>query len=312
MVNINASPYYARRLGERQRMLATRAADASCALVYVNLVGGQDELVFDGASMVFDAEGRLVAAMPQFEEAVSIFDLEVRPTYRKRLLDPRGRHRAPELPEVVVSTKPRQPVSAPRVSAPYGRSRSGRRKRFTPPSSSGPRDYVRKNGFSDVVVGLSGGIDSSLVAVVAADALGPGSVHGVSMPSRYTSDESNDDAADLSSRLGIDYLTVPIEPAHNAVLEMLAGTFAGTKPGLAEENIQSRLRGLVLMALSNKFGWLVLTTGNKSELAVGYSTLYGDTAGGFAVIKDVPKTLVYRLCRMAEFERRGDPRRPCW
>ena len=156
---------------------------------------------------------------------------------------------------------------------------------------------MRKNGFSDVVVGLSGGIDSSLVAVVATDALGAGSVHGVSMPSRYTSDESNDDAADLSSRLGIDYLTVPIEPAHNAVLEMLAGSFAGTKPGLAEENIQSRLRGLVLMALSNKFGWLVLTTGNKSELAVGYSTLYGDTAGGFAVIKDVPKTLVYRLCQ---------------
>ncbi len=306
MVNINASPYYARRLGERQRMLATRAADASCALVYVNLVGGQDELVFDGASMVFDAEGRLVAAMPQFEQGVSIFDLEVRPTYRKRLLDPRGRHRAPELPAVVVSTNPRQPVSAPRVSPPMA-GPLGPEEEVYAALVLGTRDYVRKNGFSDVVVGLSGGIDSSLVAVVAADALGPGSVHGVSMPSRYTSDESNDDAADLSSRLGTDYLSVPIEPAHNAVLEMLAGTFAGTKPGLAEENIQSRLRGLVLMALSNKFGWLVLTTGNKSELAVGYSTLYGDTAGGFAVIKDVPKTLVYRLCEWRNSKREVIP-----
>jgi NAD+ synthase (glutamine-hydrolysing) len=306
MVNINASPYYARRLGERQRMLATRAADASCALVYVNLVGGQDELVFDGASMVFDAEGRLVAAMPQFEPGVSIFDLEVRPTYRKRLLDPRGRHRAPELPEVVVSANPRQPVSAPRVSPPMAET-LGPEEEVYAALVVGTRDYVRKNGFSDVVVGLSGGIDSSLVAVVAADALGPGSVHGVSMPSRYTSDESNDDAADLSSRLGTDYLSVPIEPAHNAVLEMLAGTFAGTKPGLAEENIQSRLRGLVLMALSNKFGWLVLTTGNKSELAVGYSTLYGDTAGGFAVIKDVPKTLVYRLCEWRNSKREVIP-----
>jgi NAD+ synthase (glutamine-hydrolysing) len=296
MVNINASPYYARRRAERERMLATRAADASCGLIYVNMVGGQDELVFDGASMVFDAEGRLVAAMPQFEEAVAIFDIEVRPSYRKRLLDPRGRHRAPELPDVVASTTPRQPVSAPRLAPPIA-APLGPEEEVYGALVLGTRDYVRKNGFSDVVVGLSGGIDSSLVAVIAADALGPGSVHGVSMPSRYTSGESNDDAADLSSRLGIDYLKVPIEPAHQAVLGMLATEFEGTSPGLAEENIQSRLRGLVLMALSNKFGWLVLTTGNKSELAVGYSTLYGDTAGGFAVIKDVPKTLVYRLCQ---------------
>jgi NAD+ synthase (glutamine-hydrolysing) len=296
MVNINASPYYARRLAERQRMLATRAADASCGLIYVNMVGGQDELVFDGASMVFDAEGRLLAAMPQFEEEVAIFDIEVRPSYRKRLLDPRGRHRAPELPDVVVSATPRQPVSAPRVAPPMAEP-LGPEEEVYGALVLGTRDYVRKNGFSQVVVGLSGGIDSSLVAVIATDALGPGSVHGVSLPSRFTSSHSNDDAADLSSRLGIDYLAVPIEPAHEAVLGMLSSTFAGTSPGLAEENIQSRLRGLVLMALSNKFGWLVLTTGNKSELAVGFSTLYGDTAGGFAVIKDVPKTLVYRLCQ---------------
>lgn len=296
MVNLNASPYYAGRLAERQRMLATRAADASCGLVYVNLVGGQDELVFDGASMVFDAEGRMVASMAQFEEAVSIVDVEVRPAYRKRLLDPRGRHRAPALADVLVSERRHEPVPAERLK-PGPADPLGLEEEVYAALVLGTRDYVRKNGFSQVVVGLSGGIDSSLVAVIAADALGPGSVHGVSMPSRYTSASSNDDAAELASRLAIDYRTVAIEPAHVAVLQMLQGNFAGAAPGLAEENIQSRLRGVVLMALSNKFGWLVLTTGNKSELAVGYSTLYGDTAGGFAVIKDVPKTLVYRLCQ---------------
>jgi NAD+ synthase (glutamine-hydrolysing) len=296
IVNINASPYHADRLGERQRMLATRAADASCALVYVNIVGGQDELVFDGASMVFDAEGRLVASLPQFEESVSIFDVEVRPTYRKRLLDPRGRHHLPPLPAVTVSASPRQTISTPRIGPPHAEP-LGREEEIYTALVLGTADYVRKNGFSDVVIGLSGGVDSSLVATIATDALGAGAVHGVSMPSRYTSGPSNQDAADLAERLGTDYLAISIEPAHTAMLSMLAGTFAGVTAGLAEENIQSRLRGVVLMGLSNKFGWLVLTTGNKSELAVGYSTLYGDTAGGFAVIKDVPKTLVYRLCR---------------
>jgi NAD+ synthase (glutamine-hydrolysing) len=296
VVNINASPYYAGRSGERQRMLATRAADASCALVYVNAVGGQDELVFDGGSMVFDAEGRLVAALPQFERAVAVFDLEVRPTYRKRLLDPRGRHRAPPLPEVVLSAEPRVTAPAPFIDPPHCRS-LGPEEEIYGALVLGTRDYVRKNGFTDVVIGLSGGIDSSLVAVIAADALGAQSVHGVSMPSRYTSDASNDDAVELAATLGIHHQKISIEPAHSAMLSMLAGPFSSTVAGLAEENIQSRLRGVVLMGLSNKFGWLVLTTGNKSELAVGYSTLYGDTAGGFAVIKDVPKTLVYRLCR---------------
>jgi NAD+ synthase (glutamine-hydrolysing) len=296
MVNINASPYYAGRLGERQAMLATRAADASCALVYVNTVGGQDELVFDGASMVFAADGRLVAALPQFEEMVAVFDLEVRPTYRKRLLDPRGRLRAPPLPEVTLSAGPRQVPSASHVGAPRAGPLGNEEEIYTA-LVVGTRDYVRKNGFTHVVIGLSGGVDSSLVATIATDALGAGSVHGVSLPSRFTSDASNDDAADLAARLGIDHRSIAIEPAHLAMLAMLDDVFAGTVAGLAEENIQSRLRGVVLMGLSNKFGWLVLTTGNKSELAVGYSTLYGDTAGGFAVIKDVPKTLVYRLCR---------------
>jgi NAD+ synthase (glutamine-hydrolysing) len=303
VVNINASPYYAQRLTERQRMLATRAADASCALVYVNAVGGQDELVFDGASMVFDADGRLVAALPQFEEGVSVFDLEVRPTYRKRLLDPRGGHRAPALPEVTLSTCSRLPVAAPHREPPLVPP-LGEEEEIYRAIVLGTRDYVRKNGFREVVIGLSGGVDSSLVAVIAADALGPSSVHGVSLPSRYTSDNSNEDAAELAATLGIDYRTISIEPAHRAMMSMLAPDFGLDKApapeqgsGLAEENLQSRLRGVVLMALSNKFGWLVLTTGNKSELAVGYSTLYGDTAGGFAAIKDVPKTLVYRLCR---------------
>lgn len=301
VVNINASPYSAGKVAERQRMLATRAADASCTLVYLNTVGGQDELVFDGASMVFGEDGRVMAALAQFEETVAVFDLEVRPTYRKRLLDPRGRPRAAALPEVVVSSAPRTLASAPHIEAPRAQG-LGPEEEVYRALVVGTRDYVRKNGFTDVVIGLSGGVDSSLVAAIASDALGAASVHGVSMPSRFTSQSSNDDAAELASRLGIDYRSIAIEPAHVAMLSMLADAFAGTVPGLAEENIQSRLRGVVLMGLSNKFGWLVLTTGNKSELAVGYSTLYGDTAGGFAVIKDVPKTLVYRLCRWRNSE----------
>ena len=297
VVNINASPYYAGRLGERERMLGTRAADAACALVYVNQVGGQDELVFDGASMVFDADGRLLARAPQFEESLLVHDLVVQPVFRKRLLDPRGRLTGiSQLPVVSLRPGSRAEGSArvPDV--------------VTPTLSSvqevyealvlGTRDYVHKNGFTDVVIGLSGGIDSSLVAVIAADALGPSQVHGVLMPSRYSSEHSVSDASRLGSELGIDVRTIPIEPAHAALLAMLEPSFEGLEPDITEENLQSRIRGLVLMALSNKFrGWMVLTTGNKSEMAVGYSTLYGDTAGGFAAIKDVPKTLVYALCQ---------------
>jgi NAD+ synthase (glutamine-hydrolysing) len=296
VININASPYYAGRVPERERMLATRAADASCSLVYLNLVGGQDELIFDGASVVFDANGELLASAPQFEETVVVVDMEVRPVYRKRLLDPRGRPTAPPLPVTVVSSDGRQPRDGARlpavVSPPLGPVEEIYRALVL-----GTRDYVTKNGFSDVVVGLSGGIDSSLVAVIATDALGPAHVHGVSMPSRYSSEHSRSDAHLLAERLGIDYRTVPIEPAHNALLEMLAPSFAGFAQDLTEENLQSRIRGVVLMALSNKYSWMVLTTGNKSELAVGYSTLYGDTAGGFAVLKDVTKTMVFRLAR---------------
>ena len=297
VLNINASPYYANRLAERERMLATRASDASCALVYVNQVGGQDELVFDGASMVFDAHGGLLARAGQFTEETLVCDLEVLPVFRKRLLDPRGRATDAPLPVVDISSGPRvddpDDVCRPAIADPR------------PPVDevyealvTGTRDYVRKNGFTDAAIALSGGIDSSLVAAIAADALGPDHVHGVLMPSRYSSDHSLSDAEKLAAELGIDHRIIPIEPAHVAFGDMLAPSFEGREPDVTEENLQSRIRGVVMMALSNKFrGWIVLTTGNKSEMAVGYSTLYGDTAGGFAVIKDVPKLLVYELCR---------------
>jgi NAD+ synthase (glutamine-hydrolysing) len=292
VVNINASPYYAGRLRERATMLSTRAADASVPLVYVNLVGGQDELVFDGASMVFDEGGRMVARAKQFVEDLLIVDLDVQPAFRRRALDPRGRVRAARLPEVAISeaqisdraATPRvEPVLEP-VQEVYEA------------LVVGTRDYVLKNGFTDVLIGLSGGIDSSIVAAIAADALGPEHVTGVLMPSRYSSEGSVTDSAELAENLGIATLTIPIEPAHEAFLKMMAEPL-GSEPGTAEENLQARIRGTILMTLSNKSGSMVLTTGNKSELATGYSTLYGDMAGGFSVIKDVPKTLVYALAR---------------
>lgn len=296
VVTLNASPYRAGVLAERERLLATRAADASCALAYVNLVGGQDELVFDGASMIFDRDGTLVASGPQFEEALVVCDLEIRPVFRKRLLDPRGHAGSPPLPVVVVSESrplPEAPEERPpALVAP----RLDRVEEVYRALVRGTADYVGKNHFSDAVIALSGGIDSSLVATIAADALGPERVHGVLMPSRYSSAGSVDDALALAERLAIETRTVPIEPAHVALLEMLDPSFPERELGLAGENLQARIRGVILMAISNELGWMVLTTGNKSEMAVGYATLYGDMAGGYAVLKDVPKTLVYELC----------------
>ncbi|MDQ1475113.1 MAG: hypothetical protein QOE62_342 [Actinomycetota bacterium] len=292
IVNLNASPYYAQRLVERETMLATRAADASVPILYANLVGGQDELVFDGASLVFDEQGMLIARGRQFESDLLVVDIDVRPAFRKRQLDPRGRFESRALPEIRVSD-PHPPDGriAPRVEP------------TLPPVHEvyaalvlGTRDYVRKNGFTDVLIGLSGGIDSALVAAIATEALGAEHVTGVLMPSRYSSDHSISDAESLARNLGIRTFTIPIEPAHEAFEKMLAPAFSGTDAGLAEENVQARIRGNVLMTMSNKFGWMVLTTGNKSEMATGYATLYGDMAGGFAVIKDVPKSLVYALC----------------
>ena len=298
VVNLSASPYYAGRLAERERMLATRAADASCDLLYVNAVGGQDELVFDGASLAVDSAGAVVARARQFVEDVMVVDLDVRPVFRKRLLDPRGRATAPPLEEILITAEsgaadlePRAPLCAERL-APV--------REVHEALVLGTRDYVRKNGFTDVVIGLSGGVDSSLVAAIAVDALGAGHVHGVLMPSRYSSAGSVSDAEALVANLGIEARTIGIEPIHAAVLGQLAPSLEGREEDLTEENVQARVRGLLLMALSNKFGWMVLATGNKSEMAAGFSTLYGDLAGGFAVIKDVPKTMVYALAREAK------------
>ncbi len=305
VVVVNASPYRSGVIPERRRMLGTRAADASTALVYVNLLGGQDELVFDGGSMVFDHDGLLVASAPQFEECVHVVDLDIQPAYRKRLLDPRGHEGAPVLPAITVtgpapSLERRSPVQladslTPRLARELSTPEEVYRALVV-----GTRDYVEKGGFEAVLIALSGGVDSSLVATVAVDALGPSRVHGVLLPSRYSSSHSIDDAEALARNLGIDIRTISIEPAHSALSEMLEPAFAErgrAVVGLTDENLQARARGVVVMALSNELGWLVLTTGNKSEMAVGYATLYGDMAGGYAVIRDVPKTLVYELCR---------------
>jgi NAD+ synthase (glutamine-hydrolysing) len=287
VVNINASPYHAGKVHLREHTLADRAVEAGCPIAYVNLVGGQDELVFDGASLVVDEAGTVQARAAQYVETLFVTDLAV-PT---RPVPATG-----ALPVVAV-TPPRSAAAATEpVRAPVVALLSPEHEVYEA-LVLGTRDYVTKNGFGDVVVGLSGGVDSSIVATIAVDALGPDRVHGVLMPSRYSSSHSITDAERLADNLHINHRLISIEPAFGAFTEMLGPSFAGREPDLTEENLQSRIRGVTLMALSNKFGWLVLTTGNKSESAVGYSTLYGDTAGGFAVIKDVPKLLVYRLCR---------------
>jgi NAD+ synthase (glutamine-hydrolysing) len=302
LLNISASPYQSGKIKSRERMLATRAADNVAIVAFCNLVSGQDELVFDGSSLIIDERGNILARGKSFEEDFLIADLNVGNVFRQRLRDPRRRKDA--LTEIYADAFERVSLVWERPAASPDP--------LPPPPIAGPlerveeiyralvlatRDYVHKNGFKQVALGLSGGIDSSLVATIAVDALGPENVIGVSMPSRYSSDHSRDDAAELARRLGIRYEVITIEPAYEAYIEMLTPVFSGTQTGVAEENLQSRARGNTLMALSNKFGWLVLTTGNKSEMAVGYATIYGDMAGGFAVIKDVPKTLVYELCR---------------
>ena len=295
IININGSPYHAGKRDLRQEMLATRARDYGVFLCYANQVGGQDELVFDGGSMVLGPDGGLVAQAAMFEEELLVCDLSIGEA--KEAKRPRRVRRVALSDEPFVSDKP--PVE-PRVATPLEREAEVYAALVT-----GMRDYLRKTGFQKVVIALSGGIDSSLVAAVAVDAIGKENVVGVSMPSRYSSEGSIKDAQEFSQRQGMELMIIPIEPAHSAYLEMLEPVFAGTEPGASEENIQARIRGNIVMALSNKFGWLVLTTGNKSEMATGYATLYGDMAGGFAVIKDVPKTLVYRLARYRNTWREG-------
>jgi len=297
VVTINASPYHAGKGHQRERMIATRAADDVVCLAFVNMVGGQDELVFDGGSLIVNERGEPVARGRQFAEDFVVADLDLDAVFHARLHDSRRRK------EKQGAVEASRLVLPPLAEAP------------APPLPShdvvplavvdevyealvlGTRDYVRKNGFKHVVIGLSGGIDSSLVAAVAVEALGRENVTGVTMPSPYSSSGTRHDAKRLATNLGIDFLTLPITPVFKAFKKALAEPFKGLKEDVAEENIQARIRGTLLMALSNKFGWLVLTTGNKSEIAVGYSTLYGDMAGGFAVIKDVPKTLVYEVSR---------------
>jgi NAD+ synthase (glutamine-hydrolysing) len=303
LLNISASPYHRRKGAFRERMLGVRASDYGCYVVFCNLVGGQDELVFDGHSVVFDPEGALVARADQFKEDFLLVDLYPDQSLMQRLHDPRPRKENPERePEVIeipgyepAETEPVEPRIEPSLSE-EGEVLEG--------LVLGLRDYFRKNGFSRAVLGLSGGIDSSLAATVAVEALGARNVTGVLMPSRYTSDLSNTDAVALAKNLGIDTQTIPIGLAFDAYREMMEEAFKGLPEDVTEENLQSRIRGNILMALSNKFGWIVLSTGNKSEMSVGYSTLYGDSAGGFAVIRDVPKTLVYRVAR--HFNERKD------
>jgi NAD+ synthase (glutamine-hydrolysing) len=292
VVNLNASPYSIGRRADRLAVLADRVTESGCAIAYVNQVGGQDELVFDGASVVVGPTGELMAAAGEFVEEVMVVDLE--------LDGPAPSHSSGAGPEPVL-------VSAGSRSDAGGPPSTGRAGTIAPVLDPvrevyealvlGTGDYVRKNAFTDAVIGLSGGIDSSLVAAIAVDALGAEHVHGVAMPSRYSSSGSKDDALSLAQKLGIDIETAAIDEAHRAMAGLIGPLVGGEPVGLTDENLQSRIRGVLLMALSNANGWIVLTTGNKSEMATGYSTLYGDSAGGFAVIKDVPKTLVYQLCR---------------
>jgi len=300
LLNIAASPYQQGKIAGRERMLATRAVDNVALVAFCNLVGGQDELVFDGASIVLDGRGDALARAPAFAEDLLLVDVDVADVFRQRLRDPRRRKCAGGPSAARFRRIQLAPIERP-----------ARRPALTPGPAvlPGPeeevyaalvlatRDYVRKNGFAQVVLGLSGGVDSALVAAIATDAFGPANVTGVSMPSRHTSEASRRDAAEVARRLGLRLETISIEPVYEAYLQSLRPALGAGAPGVAEENLQSRTRGNVLMALSNKHGWLVLTTGNKSETAVGYTTLYGDMAGGFAVIKDVPKGWVYRLCR---------------
>ncbi|WP_420625185.1 NAD(+) synthase [Candidatus Poriferisodalis sp.] len=310
LVNLNGSPYRRGKQADREAIARTRASALGVPVVYVNQVGGQDELVFDGNSFVTGADGSVVCRLPAFAEQVAVCDLDIGDARRSP-----SRIEGAAQSMLTTPLDPLEEVWLALVVA--------------------TRDYVRKNGFTDVAVGLSGGIDSSAVAAIATDALGPEHVHGVSMPSRYSSDGSRTDAAQLAANLGIDFRTVPIEPAHAA----LAGMLEGANPGddssaadraadvgstadraadvgstadraaadLTDQNLQSRIRGVLLMALSNRFGWLVLTTGNKTETSVGYTTLYGDTAGAYAVISDVPKLVVYELCEWRN--RQGDGER---
>ena len=302
LINISASPFYAGKALLRERILATRASDNVAIVLYNNLVGGQDELVFDGGSLIINEKGEIIARGKQFEEDLVIADLDMESVFRSHLHDPRRRKETPWVKsELEQAATIEVSQEYPRSAKPALRARKIEKlneiAEIYQALVLGTGDYVRKNGFQKVVIGLSGGIDSSLVASIAADALGGENVIGVSMPSRYSSPGSKSDAEALARNLGIRLMVIPIEKTFSSYLETLAEPFQGTQPDVTEENIQARVRGNILFALSNKFGWLVLACSNKSETATGYTTLYGDMAGGFIPLKDVPKTIVYELAQ---------------
>jgi len=299
LVNISASPFHLGKDREREEMFRTRARDAAAYVAFCNTVGGQDELIFDGHSLVLDDEGTVLARAPGFEEALLVVDVDPTAVAARRLTDARRRALAQDRGDL--GAVRRVQLAAPRAQhdtvtppiVPFGDELEQMRRALV----LGLSDYVRKNGFAEIVVGVSGGIDSALTAAVAAEALGPERVHCVSMPSQYSSEGTRTDARRLAESLGCDFREIAIGPMVEAFGTALAGSFSGREPDLTEENVQARIRGILLMALSNKFGWLLVATGNKSEMSVGYATLYGDMAGGFALLKDVYKTDVFRLSR---------------
>jgi len=285
IININASPYYAGKMKEREKVIREQARKHKAVISYANLIGGQDELVFDGQSLVVDSSGRIISCAEAFKEELLVTDLEITP---KKSVSSKS----------IITLKDKLPVSVKKAVS------SRQRPKPLDPVAEvyealllGLRDYVSKNGFRQAVIGLSGGVDSALVASLAVDALGKENVTGVFMPTRYSSQESLEDAQQLAQKLGVRFINISIEQTYAMYLLVLEPHFSGRERDITEENLQARIRGNILMALSNKFGWLVLTTGNKSEMSTGYATLYGDMAGGLAVIKDVPKTLVYKLSR---------------
>jgi NAD+ synthase (glutamine-hydrolysing) len=309
IINISSSPYHARKTLDRERMLCTRAEDNAVALAYCNVVGGQDELVFDGNSLIINEDGRIIARGLAFKEDLVVADIDIEHVFSERLHDPRRRREklkasADDSLYYVEMTNGSQP-SRERPPLPVRDDvRLGDTDEIYTALVTGTRDYVRKNGFDKVYLGLSGGIDSGLTAVIAADAIGADGVNGVYMPTRYSSSESGRDARKLAENLGMHFQIIEIEETFKQYLQTMAPPFNGLPEDITEENIQARIRGNILMALSNKFHGMVLSTGNKSELSVGYSTLYGDMCGGFMVLKDVPKTLVYELAEYVNS--RGD------
>lgn len=317
IININASPYHMGKLSIREELLSARALECGAIIIYVNMAGGQDELVFDGGSLIVDRNGNIIGRGRQFREELLVADIEINGQIQ-RITD-KNKNMLKTLlenDEYVENIK----ISSGLLS---GQKPAIRQKKFIRMAQSeevynallsGTKDYVHKNGFSNVIIGMSGGVDSALVTTIAADALGKEHVHGLFMPSEYTSRESYDDAYAHAENLGIKITTIPIDNVLKTYLNILSDSFRGLKPDITEENLQARIRGNILMAFSNKFGWLVLTTGNKSEMSVGYATLYGDMAGGFAVIKDVPKTLVYELCKWRNEKEGRDliPQRVLW